>query len=113
MKAVDLITSYQTGAGKVTLDIVVGDGQIGASVVKLNQKEIARDQILGLNLGEGNTLTGKTITVKSVVTDVNDATNKTSISYIFKRGVKQIFQSKAEVDQNGDSIIYRALFRFI
>jgi hypothetical protein len=110
MKSVDLVTSYQAGASNVKFDIVIGNAQIGASVIKLNKTEIARGEIRGLDLGAG--LAGKTLTIKSVVSDVNDATNRTSIKYVFKRGSDvQEFQSKAEVEKNGESIIYRALFK--
>src|SRR5262245_16401488 len=114
MKAVDLVTSYQTGAGKLVLDIVVGNAQIGASVVKLNKSIVAQGEIEGLDLGNATALAGKSLNIKSVVTDVNDATNKTSITYVLKRGSEeQQFTSKAEVDGNGDSIIYRALFKLL
>jgi hypothetical protein len=112
MKSVDLVASYLTGDGEVSLHIVVGDAQIGASVVKLNKKVLAQGEIEGLELGNG--LVGKTLSVKSVVTDVNDRSNKSSITYIFKCGSQvQEFTSKAELQSNGDSLIYRAVFKLL
>jgi hypothetical protein len=114
MKSVDLVTTYQTAPGKVRFDIVIGNAQIGASVVKLNKTEVARGDISDLDLGSGNTLAGKSLTIKSVVTDVNDSTNRTSIKYVFRRGQDlQEFLSKVEVENNGESIIYRALFKLV
>jgi hypothetical protein len=114
MKIVDLITAYQTGSGSTKLDIVIGDAQIGASVVKLNRKIMANGEVEALDLGDGEKLSGKTILTKSVVSDVNDATNRTSVEYIFRRGKDvQRFLSKAEVESNGDSIIYRAQFNLL
>jgi len=114
MKSVDLVTSYQTGPGKVLLDIVIGNAQIGASIVKLNKTEVARGEVSALDLGSGPALVGKSLSIKSVVTDVNDSTNRTSIKYAFRRGQDaQEFISRAEVENNGESIIYRALFKFI
>ena len=114
MKSVDLVTSYQTGAGELSLSIVVGNAQIGASVVRLNKKVLAQGEISDLELGGARGLAGKALNIKSVVTDVNDATNKTSITYVLTRGAQvQEFTSKAEANGNGESLVYRALFKFL
>lgn len=115
MKVIDLIADYDVGSTKrVSLTIVIGNSQIGGSVVKLGAKELADGQIKNLDLGIGNSLRGKKLKSKSVVADVNDRTNRTIITYRIKGGARdQEFVSSGTVDQDGDSIVYRALFNLI
>lgn len=114
MKTVTLITDYDVGQKQVRLSIVVGDGQIGSSVVKLGKKLIAKGDIDKVLLGSGAQLRGKTLFVKSVVADVNDQTNHTSLTHQFRGGAgNQDFVSQASVEQDGDSVIYRAKFNLI
>jgi len=114
MKVVDLITSIRASTGHMSLDIVVGEGQIGASAVKLGAEVIATGADIQCALGRGPELVGHVLTTKSTVTDVNDFTNKTSVKYVFRDGLEtQTFLSKVEVDQNGDAVVYRSRFTFI
>jgi len=114
MKIVTLITDYEVSDKANRLSVVVGDAQIGASVVKLGQKTLASGPIDNLALGNGAGLRGKTLFVKSVVTDVNDATNHTSLTHRFHRGTEvRDFVSMATVDEEGDSVIYRAKFNLV
>lgn len=112
MKIVDLQSEYKVvDTRNVSFSIRIGDAQIGSSIVFLDDKEMARGDVADLSLGKGTKIKNKSLKVKSVVTDVNDMTNKTSITYIFKGGVlDQSFSSNATVDENGDSIIYRGIF---
>jgi hypothetical protein len=112
MKVIDLQSDYKVvDTRNVSLSIRIGDAQIGSSIVFLEDKEIGRGDIADLSLGKGSKIKNKRVKFKSVVTDVNDMTNKTSITYIFKGGVlDQSFSSNATVDENGDSIIYRGIF---
>jgi hypothetical protein len=114
MKSVVLITDYDVEDKPVQLTVLVGDAQVGASVVKLGKKILASGEIDKLDLGNGKQLRGKPLFVKSAVTDVNDSTNQTSLTYEFKCGAKRRrFQSEATVDEDGDSVIYRAKFNIV
>lgn len=114
MKVIDLRADYEVAAGDVTITNVIGNAQIGSSVVKLGNREIGRGDIEKLRIGSGTSLRNKTLKVKSIVTDVNDRTNKTSITYRFKGGSRnQDYVSSGTVDNNGDAIIYRAAFKFV
>lgn len=114
MKTVDLRADYEVGTKPVSLTILIGDAQIGSSIVKLNSVEKGRGDIDALPLGSGPSIKGKPLTTKSVVTDVNDMTNKTIVTYQLSGGKRdQEFTSSATVDEEGDSIIYRALFNLI
>lgn len=114
MKIVDLMTSIKAGEAEVSLDVILGDAQLGSSAVKLGDQLIAKGERISCNLGHGSTLVGRVLTTKSNVTDVNNSTNKTSVEYIFHgSNGTQTFLSKSEVDQNGDAIVYRSAFTFI
>lgn len=114
MKIVVLITDHEVEDKQVRLSVIIGDAQIGASVVKLGKKQLKTGVIDDLALGTGSDLRGKALFVKSVVTDVNDSTNHTSLTYRFRSGTKvRDFVSMATVDQDGDSVIYRAKFNLV
>ncbi|HEV7608079.1 MAG TPA: hypothetical protein VGO61_12115 [Steroidobacteraceae bacterium] len=114
MKTVDLRADYEVDSKDVVLTIEIGDAQIGSSIVKLDGTEKGRGDIDKLVIGAGPRIKGKALKTKSVVTDVNDKTNKTSVTYRLTGGKRnQEFTSLGTVDSNGDSIIYRALFRLV
>ena len=109
--SVKLNTTYEVAQGNVTLTIIIGNAQLGSSLVKVNNEEIGRGQISDLSIGSGVIIAGKTLSIKSVVTDVNDKTNLTSIRYILKGGkADKEFDLNATVNEEGASIIYRAKF---
>jgi len=111
MKLVDLKTDYQVAKAHVRLTITIGDAQIGSSIVSLDGKELGRGEIDGLDVGAGPKVKGKLLFIKSVVSDVNDSTNHTSITYELSGGaLDQAFRSASIVDIAGDSVIYRASF---
>ena len=114
MKVVNLITDYEVGAKLVKLSVVIGEAQIGSSVVKLGAKKLGEGDIAGLPVGSGDDIKGRPLFVKSVVTDVNDNTNRTSITYKLDGGKRnQQFVSSGSVEEDGDSIIYRAKFNLV
>ena len=81
MKTVDLRADYEVDSKPVKLTIIVGDAQIGSSVVALEKSEKGRGDIDDLPIGPGPKVRGKKLKTKSVVTDVNDMTNRTSVTY--------------------------------
>ncbi len=110
----DLRADYEVGTDDVKLTVVIGNAQIGSSIIKLNGTEKGRGTIKNLEMGSGPNIKGRAIKTKSVVTDVNDQTNKTTITYKLSGGKRpQEFTSSGTVDQDGDSIIYRAMFKLI
>jgi hypothetical protein len=114
MKVVDLRADYEVDSKDVRLTIVIGNAQIGSSVVTLDGTEKGRGDIEKLLIGAGSKVKGKPLKTKSAVTDVNDKTNRTVITYRLTGGKRnQDFTSSGTVDKDGDSIIYRALFRLV
>lgn len=109
-----LKTDYTVAAGEIFLTIIIGDAQIGASYLSINGEKIAAGQIKNQKIGDGAELKTKTLLVKTIVSDVNNKTNRTSVTYQLKGGVKDCtYGLEATVANEGDSINYEAEFKFI
>jgi len=114
MKSVTLVTDYQIADAVVKLSVVIGDAQIGSSIVKLGSTPLGKGAIEALPVGAGPAVRGNPLFVKTIVTDINDSTNHTSVTYRLTGGrVDQEFHSAGTVDENGDSVVYRARFNLI
>lgn len=110
-KSPRLETSYRVGHGDVHLSIVVGDGQIGGSAVRLDDKLIATGDIKKMRIGNGAEIANRKLVVKTIVSDENDSTNRTSVTYVLAGGPsEEHFKLAAVVDNDGDEITYRATF---
>ena len=108
MKRVSMESTYTVPDGDVHLTIVFGDAQIGSSIVYLNDAPLRDGKIDALPIPIPPDKTSH-LHVKSVVTDVNDKSNHTSITYTLSAGAaSQTYSQNATVDREGDSIIYRA-----
>ncbi len=104
---------YQVDNGDVSVRIIVGEGQVGTSLVEVDGIEIASGGLARVRLGSGEELPGKTARVITTVTDVQRATNRTSVRYVLEGGSEQaIFDKEAEVENEGGSVQYIARFRF-
>jgi len=103
--------SYEVGSGEVKLRLIVGEGQIGTSLVILGDRELASGNVMVVSLGSGSDLAGQTLRVKTTVNDVQRTTNRTSMTYIFEGGSspKEIL-AKEDVDEEGDLVQYIATF---
>lgn len=112
MKLVTLETPVQFEEdGDVTITVVIGEGQIGGGSLKLDGTIVKKTPAEDHSLGSGSNLKGKILLAKTIVSDENPNTNKTSVSYLFKQGQKeQKFVAKAEVENDGDVIGYWAKF---
>lgn len=107
----ELRATYAVSQGQVKLTIIIGDAQLGSSKVALGNKELARGEINDLPIGDGSVIAGKTLFIKSVVTDVNDKTNHTSITYVLRGGKEEKkYELSEDVEEEGGSMVYRAEF---
>ena len=75
MKVIDLRADYEVGSNDVKLTIVIGNAQIGSSIVKLQSSEKGRGDIDKLLIGPGGSIKGKSIKIKSAVTDSEPTTS--------------------------------------
>lgn len=107
--------SYVVGAGPVVLDVVSGEGQKSLIRVRLGGVVLKEAKTIEkLNLGSGPDLEGKTLRVVATVTDTNQATNHTSVTYTFTNdGEKKEFTSDHTVDSEGETVDYDAKFLLI
>lgn len=113
VKSVKLETDYEVGDDPVRISILIGDGQFGTSVMWIGERIFGPGDIANVVLGDGADLTGETLVIKSIVTDINDQTNHTSVTYDLDGGpVAANHVVEAVVDQEGDSVIYRTRIRF-
>ena len=110
-----LNTEYHVTDKPVTLTVVIGDGQLGSSYVQLDGTKITSgEKISNFTIGAGVQIKGKVLRIKSIVSDVNDMTNHTSISYQLKGGVKDAtYALESTVANEGDSVLYRAEIAFV
>lgn len=110
----DASFQFQHAAGDedLFLDVTVGEAQLGASVVLFDGRVVAKgESILDLRLGSGPEVRGKSLFVKSIVSDVNDRTNWTSVRYVLRSGESECpFLAQIQVPREGDSIVYRTTF---
>jgi len=112
MKLVTLETPIQVkGDTDVLITVEIGEAQIGGGNIKIEGIEVSKTPVEKYSLGSGSGLKGKTLLAKTIVSDENENTNKTSVMYLFKQGRNvQKFVSKAEVENDGDVIGYWAKF---
>jgi hypothetical protein len=106
--------AYKVADEVVTLSVIIGQAQLGRSVVKLEGEEIKRGiNIRRAEIAVGSELTGKALTIKSVVTDVNDKTNRLSVHYELDGGPEPLVEDISTiVEQEGDSAIFRMTITF-
>jgi len=86
------------------ISITIGNTQIGGSIVRFKgeTEPIDKGRIRNVLIGNGNTLTGKTLEVITNVLDSNKATNKISIAHKFPGCTPAAFLYTDEVDANKD-----------
>lgn len=98
----------------VTLEIVIGEAQVGGSALTLNGVPIQVDNVTHRTvIGKpGQNLIGSVLQCSTTVQDINPATNKTSVSHLFTGGVNdQTFPFAVEVA--ADSGLARYLITFL
>jgi|SRR5262245_17684913 len=78
--------SCAVGNGDVALSVMIGEGQLGASIVFKHDVILVMGGVVigNLNLGPGSTLIGDQITVESMVNDVVSQSNRMSVRYLLR-----------------------------
>lgn len=114
MKKVEFNTNYDVVANKnVTLTIIIGNEQIGGSVALLNGQELARGDIKDILVGKGDDIKNLKLKIKSAVTDVNDSTDVTTITYSLKGGkIDHEYNLSGTSEGNGTVVAYISEFVF-
>lgn len=100
----------------IRLSVTIGDGQIGVTSVNLGSEQMVvnhKNSLLDKEIGNGLNLKGKVLFCTTTVTDVQQATNKTSVTYELKGGQIPFSQTLSEtVTSDGDVVFYTATFYF-
>jgi hypothetical protein len=86
------------------LTIIIGNAQIGGSIVKFKDSStvFAKGKIKDLEIGKAEDLVGKTLKITTNVLDSNTATDKISVTHNFKNGTPASFPFFDSVDNAGD-----------
>ena len=104
--SVTLDQEFKLSGEDVFLTILIDNAQIGTSKAEVNEEELARGEIENLKLGSN--LKGKVLRVKTVVTDVNDNTNKMRVRYKIHDGNSESeIALTSTVENEGDSEIFK------
>ena len=112
---VRLKDSYVVADDEVRLTVEIGQGQKGYVEVFLDGTRIGQgDGITDLLVGPGPKLGGQRLRVSSTVTDTNQNTNNTSVTYTLTGGRQtQSYDSRYEVEAPGETVDYDASFRLL
>jgi hypothetical protein len=95
----------------VTLRLLMGEGQLGTSLVRLGDRDLASGAIAMVLVGKGPEVAGQQLRVATTVTDVQRFTNRTSVRYLLTGGTEEAeFEASGDVDSEGGSIHYVAKF---
>lgn len=108
-KTITFDTEYKVESGKVYLDVVVGEGQIGGITVKLSGNLLAlKNRITKLPIGMGSSLRNKRISLLVVVQDKLINSNDTSVTFALSGGKSDYkYTCKGTVDVDKDKIEYK------
>ena len=103
-----LKAKYKVGNKPVTVGVTIGNGQFGRPLMLLDYITVGTDRAQF----DGKRAKGKKLLIKTVVTDVNDKTNKLSVKYTLRGGAKAAtIVRKLTVAKNGDAAIFDAEIR--
>lgn len=107
--------AYTLANERVRLDVVVGEGQRGFIEVRLDGTPLANGhEITGLEVGSAADLAGRKLRIIATVTDTNLSTNRTSVTYTLSGGARtQSWNVQHEVDSEGETVDYDAIFRLL
>ena len=107
---------YRVLEGPVGLSVVVGNAQFGLIDVRFQGDQAPLDRrsnVVTLDLGKGSDLLGRTLMVRTVVSDVNPSTNRMIVTHVLSGGPEnRVFTMHGQVQQENDFLLFRAEFTF-
>ena len=105
---------YEVESGIVMLNIIVGEGQVGASVVWLDDQVIAKGDLGPVTLGPGPILTGRVLGIRTIALDINPMTNRTAVTYVLTGGVAELDVTLTQnASQQNAAVPYAARFPLV
>jgi hypothetical protein len=113
-KPIAVEDKYPVSDGEVRLSVLVGDRQYGTSMVFVDHELVANGDIDGIPLGRGPDLTGKAVSIYTVVTDVRNKKTEMSVTWVLTGGQKQLtVEREATTSKGFGSQMFKAVFEFI
>lgn len=110
MKQVTGKQQYVTGGTTVLLSIQFGNGQMGMSRLKVDDELLSIGSFSSFPL---QNMSGKTLLIKSTVTDVNDQTDNVNATYLLSGGPQALeFGLDAVAEANGKSVDFNVEVKF-
>lgn len=109
-----LNTTYPISQKNVKMTISIGDGNLGTTVVMLEDDILGIGAISDLKIGKGDMIKGKALKTKTVVTDFNDQTQDLSVTYKLEGGKHPFnFTLHATTENVGASENFYAEIKFV
>lgn len=102
---------------QVTMSVIIGYAQMGSSIAYFTDKpvEVWIGGIENTALGTGAEVVGRTLRIRTTVTDYNPHSNSTSVNCVLSGGASAqpgVFGSSKEVGEN-ESITYVGTIHFV
>ena len=108
-KTLDAI--YDTGGATLQLSVTIGERQLGFSRVYLNGEKLDTPGDHITDFAVGTDVGGSTLTVRTIINDVNPLTNRVSATYTLKANARpQQWRLEDVVEQNNQDLYFRADF---
>jgi len=101
-------------ASVVKLTVIVGNAQIGGSIVQFDgdPKILAKGGVNGLPLGQGINLKGKKLLVTTNVLDSNPSSMRIAVKHQFENGTPAEARLSDKVDNAGDTFSWVTTYNF-
>ena len=112
----DVVTNgtYAVGTGNqsLRLAVIIGEGQIGTTRVRLGSSElVTATGPVTVAIGKPAAVKGKSVFIRTIVNDVNSLTDKMSVTYHFSGGAStQTKIARGAVSKPGKLLIFEATF---
>ena len=99
--------------GDVELTVTIGNRQIGGSAIKIGDAQLEPvGDVTDHRIGSATELDGKSLLVRTLVSDVNLASDWTSVRYYLTGVTPQEYSAKHEVAEDGNAVLYTTTFTF-
>jgi hypothetical protein len=103
------------GNDNVSLSVMIGEGQLGATIVFRHNVVLVKGGVVigNLNLGPGSGLVGDQISVESLVNDISSQTNRMSVRYLLRgSGTDCAFLARHVVATDGEMCRFMTTITF-
>jgi hypothetical protein len=105
---------YEVSDGAIRLTVVVGERQVGSSVVFLDDDAVANGDVEDLPLGDGDRLDGKILTIYTLVTDIRRDVDDMAVTWILGGGRHRVSATATGTPaKKFGSQMFKGIFHFV